>query len=512
MQICFRAFVATLNSHLLRSLLVGTAVWAGSVGSAAAQYCVYVTNFDAGTVSFIDSTTNAVTRTIHVGGEATTADFSPDGTRAYVPSRASNTVAVIDTASRTVTGSFAAGFGPLAVGVTPDGSRIYVVNQFSADVSVVDAVSQAVIATIPLDPGSNPQDIAISANGRAYVSMIVSDLVAVIDTSTNTVINAIPMDSPNGISITPDGAAVYVANQLSATVSVIDTSTETVVATIPVGEAPVYTNMSPNGLRIYVGVIGESSVKVIDRFTNTVVASIPVGDGPEQVGVTHDGLRGYVANYYSGTVSVVDLVTNTVLSSISGFSGPNGVAVHAASCPSGGRVLTSLGDARTWIGLKNSDDQGTRFDLRTEVYKNGTLVASGLTRCMVGVTRNPNNALEALVPFDPFVPVTYNAGDVMSLKVLTRIGTNRNDTKCAGHNSAVGLRLYYDSVQRQSRFAAQLSPDPLKDFFLHTQGSNDVLDDVAPTGTTALFRDSAPVNFASGNAWKTIGAWSRTIQ
>src|SRR5262249_28519824 len=150
------------------------------------------------------------------------------------------------------------------------------------------------------------------------------------------------------------------------------------------------------------------------------------------------------------------------------------------------KTLSFLGLSRMWIGLKNSDDQGTRFDLRAEVYKNGALIASGITRCITGVTRNAQSPLEALVSFDPFSPTTYNSGDILSMKVLTRIGPNSDDTKCTGHNNAVGLRLYYGSLQRQSRFAADLSPDPVGDLFLHTAGAIDFLDGTNPTGSTAL--------------------------
>ena len=58
-----------------------------------------------------------------------------------------------------------------------------------------------------------------------------------------------------------------------------------------------------------------------------------------------------------------------------------------------------------WIGLKNSDDQGTQFDLRAEVFIEDAygfrLVAVGETRCITGVTRNPNKAKEVTVTFDP---------------------------------------------------------------------------------------------------------------
>mgnify|MGYP001583715223 CR=1 FL=1 len=36
-------------------------------------------------------------------------------------------------------------------------------------------------------------------------------------------------------------------------------------------------------------------------------------------------------------------------------------------------TLTALSDLHVWLGLKNSDDQGTQFDLQAEVFKNRTL-------------------------------------------------------------------------------------------------------------------------------------------
>jgi hypothetical protein len=179
-----------------------------------------------------------------------------------------------------------------------------------------------------------------------------------------------------------------------------------------------------------------------------------------------------------------------------------------------GKTLASLGPATLWIGLKNSDDQGTQFDLRAEVSKNGTLVAAGQTLCITGVTRNPDQAKQATVSFSSFTPVSVATRDTLSLKVLTRIGTNANGTKCSGpggsHNNAVGLRLYYDAVSRSSRFGTQISPDSLKDTFLHS-GASDFLNTTTPSATSAKFKDSPAVNFNNGNAWQIIGTWSMTL-
>jgi hypothetical protein len=188
-------------------------------------------------------------------------------------------------------------------------------------------------------------------------------------------------------------------------------------------------------------------------------------------------------------------------------------------------VLTALSPAHLWIGLKNSDDQGTQFDLKTELLRNGTPVASALKRCITAVTRNPDLAKETVASFDPFVPVVVTAGDVLALRVSTRIGTNPDDTKCAGpggsHNSAVGLRLYYDSASRASRFDATIAPNPSEDLYLHSNGSPcpngdgqspgvtaRSLDTTAPAAAKAKCNDSGFVNFAGGNPFSTIGTWS----
>jgi len=120
-------------------------------------------------------------------------------------------------------------------------------------------------------------------------------------------------------------------------------------------------------------------------------------------------------------------------------------------------LLPTPSSLHAWVGLKNSDDIGTKFDLRAELFKNGVLVASGAARCLTGITSNPTLAKEVTVLFDPFPSVEFNGPtDTLSLKLLTRIGTNPDDTKCIGpgnsHNNAAGLRMYFDGVSNSSLF------------------------------------------------------------
>ena len=90
------------------------------------------------------------------------------------------------------------------------------------------------------------------------------------------------------------------------------------------------------------------------------------------------------------------------------------------------------------------------------------MVGSSTTLCITGVTRNPDLAKEVTAAFDPFSAVSVAAGDVLSLKLSTRIGTNPNGSKCSGpggsHANAVGLRAYFDAVSRSARVTATYAP------------------------------------------------------
>lgn len=97
-----------------------------------------------------------------------------------------------------------------------------------------------------------------------------------------------------------------------------------------------------------------------------------------------------------------------------------------------------------WIGLKNSDDQGTYFDVRAELFKNGYPMAACETLNIQGVTRNPDKAKEVILDFGMISDGKFEAGDTLSLRILTKV------TDVGGHSNAVGLRLYYDSTSRPS--------------------------------------------------------------
>jgi YVTN family beta-propeller protein/VCBS repeat-containing protein len=229
-----------------------------------------------------------------------------------VANQAANTVSVIDTTTNAVVKTITVGSRPTGIVASPDQTKVYVANGWSATVSVIDTTTNAVTATIGV--GGGPVGVAISNDGtRLYVSNASSNTVSVVNTATRTVISTINVGAfPYGATMSPDGTRLYVNNQNSNTVSVINTVTSTVVATLAVGATP--TSVAVGNTRALVTNQGGNSVSVIDTTTATptVISTIALGanTAPTSVIFSKDGTVAYVANS-NDTVSVIDMTSAT---------------------------------------------------------------------------------------------------------------------------------------------------------------------------------------------------------
>jgi YVTN family beta-propeller protein len=197
-------------------------------------------------VSVIDTATNTVIATIPVGDQHTLQPggvaVTRDGSKVYVAvddnfsGSFSGSLSVIDTATNAVSATIPLG-SPTASGVAvaPDGSKVYAAS--GGAIFVIDTATNTVSTTIPVIGFK----LVVTPDGsKVYVTNgSPSNTVSAINTATNTVSATIPVGRfPNGVAVTPDGSKVYVGNLVSNTVSVINTATNTVSATIPVGSGP----------------------------------------------------------------------------------------------------------------------------------------------------------------------------------------------------------------------------------------------------------------------------------
>lgn len=100
------------------------------------------------------------------------------GPYAYITNSGDNNVSVIDTATNKVTATIHVGNGPIGVAITPDGSKVYVVNGNDDTVSVIDTSTNKVTAT--MNVGHRP-----SSFGQFIGSLQVHPILPVADFNSN---------------------------------------------------------------------------------------------------------------------------------------------------------------------------------------------------------------------------------------------------------------------------------------------------------------------------------------
>jgi hypothetical protein len=181
--------------------------------------------------------------------------------------------------------------------------------------------------------------------------------------------------------------------------------------------------------------------------------------------------------------------------------------------------LESLTNARVFLA-SGSGDSSPKLDVRVDVLNNNTPVASGLVRCQAPLTASPS---ALTVPFDAFTPPTLAPGDVLSMRVSVRLGTNADDTKCASNGKYPGVKLLYDSTGTPSQLGATITTGPALTLYAHSNGgacgaggstgvTAQSLTEVAPTASTAKCSVSGQLDFKAGNPWSTAGSFALGAQ
>lgn len=342
----FALLVATAGS-LQATHTQSTAARTAAVRQRVDPCRAFVANSNAGTVSVIDTSSDAVVATLAVGATPASPAVSADASRVYVPNTGSDTVSVLSVATNAVVGTIAVGDAPTCAVVTPDGERVYV-GCGSGLVSVIDTAIGATVSVISVGAPSTGSvgGLAISPDG-AHVYALWGDLV-VIDTATDTVAASLYAgNTTTGLAVSPDGARVYVscafgygAFSFYGVVTVVDTAAQAVSSVIGTWSLPTSIVVAPDGAFAYVscpstfvdtgygaGYLPSPWVTRIDLATNALSGGTNVGSAARGLGVTSDGSRVYVAVSASNAVKVIDRATNAVAATIAVGSGPSGLAI-----------------------------------------------------------------------------------------------------------------------------------------------------------------------------------------
>src|SRR6185503_14064358 len=149
------------------------------------------------------------------------------------------------------------------------GNRVWVVNADNDTASVINAATNAKVGEVTV--GTAPRTVAIAPDGRIWVTNKQSASISIIDPSSLTVAQTVPMaraSQPYGIVFDPAGTAAFVTLEGTGAVLKLNPSTGAVLGTVNVGANPRHLSVNQNSQSIYVSrfitppVPGESTATV----------------------------------------------------------------------------------------------------------------------------------------------------------------------------------------------------------------------------------------------------------
>jgi alpha-tubulin suppressor-like RCC1 family protein len=157
--------------------------------------------------------------------------------------------------------------------------------------------------------------------------------------------------------------------------------------------------------------------------------------------------------------------------------------------------LATDGLSSVWLGLKDSDDVGTNFDILAEMLKNGSVVGSGQVNNVPGGSSGFNNAAERAIAVAMATATNFGAGDTFGIRLSVRIGAT-------GHRSGTA-RLWFNDASANSRWQMTVNGGT-RTLYMTTEFELSPAVGTGPRATIDVFVDRA----VGGNPFKPFGTWT----
>jgi YVTN family beta-propeller protein len=228
---------------------------------------------------------------VHDGLHGCPTDLTDLSGTLFVTDQNGNKVYTLDAASGRVLDS--AGTGVHPVGVEKANGKVYVANETDGTISVYDSATLSPRTVITAC--EEPHHTAVSPDGsRFYAACLATNKVAVVDTSTDTLVGLLTSGAPGARTHQPwptkDGKRLWVANWETDDITEIDLETGEILGDLAIGGRPIEVVVSPDGNTAYVSVPSLSTIRVFDLETNELVAE-PTMLAPENIILSGDGKR-----------------------------------------------------------------------------------------------------------------------------------------------------------------------------------------------------------------------------
>ena len=351
-----------------------------SAGSVEAQTYAYIPSSADGNVIRIN-TDDETLETVAFDDDPYGVAVSPQGDYLLVTRPSVDSVTLVRTDSFVNAGAQVlrdVGDDPRGVAIESQGNYAYVANYGTGKVSEIYIPSFTVTDTI--DVGDGPWGVAayydeVDATPKVYVSNNLSGSISVITDDAVDTITGVG-DGPLGLALTPDGAYLYAALFDDGLVAIYETSNNTLVKTIPVGNGPWGVAVGSDGAYVYVTNSRDGTVSVIDADSQELLDTYDVEGEPLGVACPKNGDFAYVisqtddsVNQTADSVSKIDMAADTpvVLIEDVAISGAYGLGAFIGGLPPDAPSdLTATQNGDDKIDLSWTDNSGDELGFKIE--------------------------------------------------------------------------------------------------------------------------------------------------
>jgi len=172
------------------------------------------------------------------------------------------------------------------------------------------------------------------------------DSVMLIDPAMNKVVGEIKdIEANHGVAAAPDGSRLYVTNEAESTLDVVNAKTLKVVAHIPLSGHPNNLSISKDGARVYVAIAQPpGAVDVVDTASMARARSIPIEGAVHNTFVTPDGKFVVAGSIAGRSLTVIDQATESTAWSMTFDSGVRPIAFEKRPDGSTSRMFVQLSD------------------------------------------------------------------------------------------------------------------------------------------------------------------------
>jgi DNA-binding beta-propeller fold protein YncE len=317
-------------------VLVVAALACGSPSEAQVPLdgTLVVVNKGASTASLIAVGDGKLLATLPTGAGPHEVVTSRDGHIAVVTDYGAgtpgHTLTIIDVRSRQVARTVDMGSltRPHGIAFLPGDSLVVVTSETTQRVSVVRVADGAVLRELPTGAAGSHM-LAVTTDGaRIYTGNIPAATVSEIDVAQGTVARTWPVPSqPEAITVSGDGAEVWVGSNDQGLVSVLATSTGVVTTAASGAGRPYRIVLVPGGRLVLVPDLGGEALIVLDRATRAELHRMALaGSGPQGITVTPDGRFAFQALSAQDRVLLIDLDRFETVATYESEGAPDGVA------------------------------------------------------------------------------------------------------------------------------------------------------------------------------------------